>query len=44
MRTIIKNASTFTPKTNEYQELETMCKNLSETKINKKKLLIPFPT
>ena len=29
MRAIIKNASTFTPKTNEYQELETIYKNLS---------------
>ena len=29
--------STFTPKNNENQELEAICKNLSETKINIKR-------
>ena len=28
-KSILKNASTFTPKANENQELETICKNLS---------------
>lgn len=29
MKSILKNASTFTPKAHENQELETLCKNLS---------------
>ena len=33
-KSIFKNESTFTPKNNENQELETICKNLSEIKIN----------
>ena len=32
-KSIVKNESTFTPKNNENQELETICKNLSEIKI-----------
>ena len=32
-KSIVKNESTFTPKNNENQELEAICKNLSETKI-----------
>ena len=36
-KSIVKNESTFTPKNNENQELETICKNLSETKINIKR-------
>ena len=33
-KSIVKNESTFTPKNVENQELEAICKNLSETKIN----------
>ena len=36
-KSIVKSESTFTPKNNENQELETICKNLSETKINIKR-------
>ena len=36
-KSIIKNKSTFTPKNNENQELETICKNVSEIKINVKR-------
>ena len=32
-KSIVKNESTFTPKNNENQELEAICKNLSETRI-----------
>ena len=35
--------STFTPKNNENQELETICKNLSETKINIKRISDNMP-
>ena len=38
-----KSASTFIPKTNRNEELETICKNLSETKININKLQITYP-
>ena len=37
-KSIVKNESTFTPKNNENQELETICKTLSETEINIKKV------
>ena len=40
---IVKNESTFTPKNNENQELETICKNLSETKINIKRISDNMP-
>ena len=33
-KSIVKNESTFTPKNNENQELETISKNLSEIKTN----------
>ena len=33
-KSIFKNASIFTPTTNENEELKTICKDLSETKIN----------
>ena len=33
-KSIVKNESTFTPKNNENQELETTSKNLSEIKTN----------
>ena len=36
-KSIVKNESTFTPKNNENQELETICKSMSETKINIKR-------
>ena len=36
-KSIFKNESTFTPKNNENQELEAICKDLSETKINIKR-------
>ena len=36
-RQIVENKSTFTPKNNVSQELETICKNLWETKINIKR-------
>ena len=36
-KSIVKKESTFTPKNNENQELETIYKNLSETKINIKR-------
>ena len=36
-KSIVKKESTFTPKNNENQELETIHKNLSETKINIKR-------
>ena len=36
-KSIVKNASTFTPKNNENKKLETICKSLSETKINTKR-------
>ena len=42
-KSIIKNESTFTPKINENQESETICKNLSETKINIKEFYITYP-
>ena len=35
-KSIVKNACTLTPKPNENQELEAICKNLSKTKINVK--------
>ena len=37
-KSIVKNKSIFTPKNNENQELETICKTLSETEINIKKV------
>ena len=37
-KSIVKNESTFTPKNVENQELEAICKNLSETKINIKRI------
>ena len=43
-KSFVKNASAFIPKTNENKKLETICKNLSETKINIKELLIAYPT
>ena len=36
-KSILKNTSTFTPKSNESQELETICKNLLETKFSIKR-------
>ena len=36
-KSIVTNESIFTPKSNEHQELETTCKNLSEIKINIKR-------
>ena len=33
-KSVVKNVLTFTPKTNENQDLKTICKTLSETKIN----------
>ena len=42
-KSIVKNESTFTPKINENQESETICKNLSETKINIKEFYITYP-
>ena len=38
-KSVVKNKSTFIPKNNENQELEAICKNLSETKINIKRIL-----
>lgn len=37
-KSIAKNASIFTPKTNKNHKLETICKNFSETKINVKRI------
>ena len=42
-KSIVKNESKFTPKDNENQELEIICKNLSETKINIKRILDSIP-
>ena len=42
-KSIVKNEYTFTPKNNENQELETICKNLSETKINIKRISDNIP-
>ena len=42
-KSIVKNESTFTPKNNENQELETICKILSETKINIKSISDNMP-
>ena len=42
-KSIVKSESTFTPKNNENQELETICKNLSETKINIKRISDNIP-
>ena len=36
-KSVVKNVSRFTPKNNENQELEAICKNWSETKINIKR-------
>ena len=37
-KSVVKNESRFTPKNNENQESEPICKNLSETKTNKKRI------
>ena len=42
-KSIVKNESIFTPKYNENQELEAICKNLSETKINIKRISDNIP-
>ena len=42
-KSLVKNESTFTPKNHENQELETICKNLSETKINIKRISDNIP-
>ena len=43
-KSVVKKESTFTPKNNENQELETICKNWSETKINIKRISDNIPT
>ena len=43
-KSIFKNESTFTPKNNENQELEIICKNLPETKINITRIPDNIPT
>ena len=42
-KSIVKNEFTFTPKNNENQELETIWKNLSETKNNIKRISNNIP-
>ena len=42
-KSIVKNKSTFTPKNNENQDLEGICKNLSEIKINTKRISDNIP-
>ena len=42
-KSIVRNESTFTPKNNKNQELEAICKNLSETKSNIKRISDNMP-